>query len=163
MSLCRRISKLHERDRQEPQGYGVRRRSEPISKPTARELFTTDFSRLTAEPASVLPAFATNSSPAPQEPGSGGELIGPSTHQQASPRESFALPQAVDGMVVAAIEPGSPVSIRSSPPGGIIHQRGHQAGEQSAEGPPRGLRHRPSSLLGQTAHGVCLLLRPAAL
>ena len=48
-------------------------------------------------------------------------------------------------MVVVAIEPGSPVSIRPPPRGGIIHQRGDQAGEQSAEGPPRGLRHRPSS------------------
>src|SRR5207253_2091231 len=52
-------------------------RSEPVIRPTARELFTTAFSSVTTEAIGDLLASEPNYSPAPQVLGSGGELIVP--------------------------------------------------------------------------------------
>src|SRR5262245_11216131 len=57
------------------QAFGVWKGDQPVSQPTARELFTTRFSGATAEPQSDLPASGAINSPASQELGPNGDLI----------------------------------------------------------------------------------------
>jgi hypothetical protein len=81
---------------------GLWRGSEPVSRPTARELFTTAFSSGSAEPARELRASETNYSPPPLDFGSGGELIGRENDAFDPAGELSPSPQTVEAVLVAS-------------------------------------------------------------
>jgi len=116
------------------QAFGVWRGGVPVAEPSALELFTTCFSALTAEPASSCPSSAAINSPASQEFGSGGELIGTSGSLVATSLQSPPSPQAMDGVLVASDHHGASEDSAERPSTGIIHHGGQEAGEQFVEG-----------------------------
>jgi hypothetical protein len=112
------------------QAFGVWNAKGPVSQPSARELFTTQFSRLTSDPPTTLPLSNPNSSPVPQVFAPNGELIRAVDSAAASSAEAPASPQTLDGVLVVQIAPDqSPVLETSSTPG-IIHHDGLTPGEQ---------------------------------
>src|SRR5439155_1564223 len=89
------------------QVFGLWRKREPISRPTALELFTTTFSTLIAGATTSSTGSTMNNSPAPQEFSQNGELIGPSTTAQAPCSEPGQLSQHMDGVLVVSTPPSS--------------------------------------------------------
>ena len=87
------------------QALGIWRGTEPITQPSARELFAACFSSLSAAPASTSPASDLNCSPAPQDVASRGEQFGPQNPAVASTNESPVSLQPVDAVVVVTIAP----------------------------------------------------------
>src|SRR5438552_10746985 len=84
------------------QVFGLWRKREPISRPTALELFATTISQLIAGAATSSTVSTTINSPAPQDSSQNGDLIGPSTTAQAPCSEPGQLPQNVDGVLVVS-------------------------------------------------------------
>jgi hypothetical protein len=142
------------------QALGMWRGAEPIQQPSALELFTTTFSRLTPGRVSSLPASTTNNSPASQDSGSSGELIGPPEGPLSPAAESTSSSQTVDGVLVVSIAPGQEVSVSSPDSPGINHHEPQTPGEQFPTRPVR--RGRPTKLddlakgrvLGLMSHGL---------
>jgi hypothetical protein len=126
------------------QALGAWRGTAPASQPTARELFATNFSTVTADPASDLPSSELNNSPPPQVFSPNGELIGPPASEMPAAQPPGS-PQAVDSLVVVSIDPGQAEAPESSHSGGIIRHEADQAGEKLTELPadPRQLAVRP--------------------
>jgi len=136
------------------QAFGVWKKNAPIAQPSARELFATAFSTLSAEPVSDLPTLASNYSPRSQESDPNGELIDPSTNAQTLAAQSPESPQAPHGVLVVAIAPDQQVTIDGTGEAGIIRQEDQNPGEKclvgwdraspQAAGPPTPLAEIPS-------------------
>jgi hypothetical protein len=112
------------------QVLGLWRNRTPLTTPTARELFATAFSRLTADPATPWPSSDANNSPPAPVFGSSGELIDPSHDQQAPLPESSPSPQTVNGVLVMSIAPGQEVAVTEADSPGIIRHATPTPGEQ---------------------------------
>ena len=113
------------------QAFGVWRGRAPVAQPSARELFTTTFSHLTAYSPTALPSSDPNYSPAPQDVAPDGDLIGRSDAVQSPSADSSASPQTLDGVLVVSIAPNQDTTIQSPEPSGIIHHAAPNPGEQS--------------------------------
>src|SRR4029434_6627524 len=100
------------------------------NKPNLRELFTTSFSHLTAEPQNTLPASTPNYSPVSQVFSENGELIAPASASDASAANALASPQTIDAVLVVATAPISNQPHESSDMARIIHQNAQNPGEQ---------------------------------
>jgi len=152
------------------QALGVWDNRGPLTQPSARELFTTAFANLNAEPASDLPASEMINSPASQVFTPNGELISASgTDQPLSQQPSSAM-QAVDGVLVVSLSPTGEVSMERPESGRIIHHAGQNPGEKlpAAAPDPNLLPVRPvrrgrplklddlakGRLLGLMSHGL---------
>jgi hypothetical protein len=127
------------------QALGVWRGTDPISRPSPRELFATTFSNLTSDAVTISPSPDGNCSPAPEDFCSGGELFGPADAPVLPTTESFPSPQTIDGVVVMTIAPDAPVSLQASEPAGIIRHATQNPGEQidDSSSPPLPLSQSP--------------------
>src|SRR5262245_41152884 len=99
--------------------YGHWRGTAPVGTPTARELFATSFSNLTAEPVSDWRSLDTNNSPASQDSASGGELIDASISAPAPIAGAPPSPQTIDAVLVLSIAPEQQVHLQPAPSDGI--------------------------------------------
>jgi hypothetical protein len=118
------------------QALGIWRGNAPIAQPSARELFTTAFSNLNADAQSGLNASDTNNSPASQDFGPNGELIGGESNGHTLSDQSLSSPQAVDGVLVLSLSPHSDVALAASNSTGIIHHERQNPGEKLPAEPP---------------------------
>jgi hypothetical protein len=127
------------------QALGLWSGAEPVNTPTARELFTTSFSNLTADPPSGLPSATTNNSPPLQDSHSGGELIGPSIGGEVTSDDGASSPQTQDSVLVVATLQDAGQSPEGQNSSGLIHHPAPNAGEQSADAPldPRSIPALP--------------------
>src|SRR5262245_42255356 len=122
------------------QAMGLWRGDQPLEEPTAIELFTTAFAKLTAESASSLPSSAANCSPAPQVFGSNGELISPPPAQADVAPDGDQPPQNVEATLVIAVSPDQPGVQVDGDGSGIIHHAAPKPGEQFGPAPSEALQ-----------------------
>jgi hypothetical protein len=145
------------------QAFGLWRKKEPLSRPTALELFATMFASLTADPTTTLPALATNTSPDPQVSSLNGEVIAPPSGDQTDSTGAEISSQAASSLVVrtspneiadAANQPQTP---------GILRHGAQTSGEVFASNdselpliPARALRRGQPPKLDDLAKGRLL-------
>ena len=113
------------------QAFGLWRKKEPLSHPTALELFTTTFATLTAGATSALPAFTPINSPLPQVSGPNGEKIDALAAPDAAMLDSPEAPQVTSSTLVVTESSEEPGSSEGSITIGIIHQQADSCGEKS--------------------------------
>jgi hypothetical protein len=121
------------------QALGLWRGDSPIEQPSARELFTTTFSSLTADSQSTSPTSETINSPAPQDFASGGELIAAETSHSVAADKVSQRSQTVDGVLVVSLRPDQVAVSKSPNPSEIIHHADPNPGEKSGPTVPVGL------------------------
>jgi hypothetical protein len=111
------------------QSFGLWRKKEPISRPTALELFATMFANLTAEPATTLPALAPNTSPDPQVSSPNGEVFAASSNDQPDSLGAEISSQPATSLAVTT--PQGETSDASNPlqPPGILRHEAQTSGE----------------------------------
>ena len=142
---------------------GVWKGGVPVDEPSARELFATCFSALTAEPAGSLPSSVTINSPGSQDFGPGVELIGPASDAEMPVSKSPPSPQVVEGVLVRANDAGETPVCEMSDSAGIIRHRTEKGGEQLADAtvdprliPARAVRRGRPVALDELAKGRLL-------
>jgi len=111
------------------QALGVWRGSSPVQQPSARELFATAFSSASADPPSGLTTSDTNTSPAPQDFTSNGEVIDANCTTQPTPEGAPPLPQTDDGVLVVTIGPKHEMTVQTPNLPGILRHESQIPGE----------------------------------
>ena len=111
------------------QAFGIWRGRAPINRPTARELFATTFSHLTADSVTDLLSSGANYSPAPQDVVSGGELIGPADTFENPSTQVPSQPQTLGLLLVASTDANHTPAHGPSDSSGIIRHDTPQPGE----------------------------------
>jgi hypothetical protein len=112
------------------QALGAWRGNEPINRPTARELFTTRFAELSAEPAKDLRSPEAINSPLPQDSASGGELIVGQTAAAGAAASDRSSPESLDLMLVKTREQEASPAGEATALARLIHQNADQPGEE---------------------------------
>lgn len=135
------------------QALGLWSGDQPLTRPTAHELFATRFHALTANPTTTSPASPSINSPVSQETSPNGELIAMSEPQQAQPTTAALSPEPRDNVLVVSISADEKGAAISSSTAGIIRH------DQSTPGEDFTLSHSPSSPLSPSSLPNRLLRR----